>query len=698
MKALIRKDLNGLSFFCVVGTILTLFQLVDRGFINIWILHDMPKETLQTCYVIWGGLGLVFGCFAAIRDELMGTEEYLLHRPMSREKIFNARTSACLVVVATWISVPFLFHMLFPGLWNPNAAIADWGRFWSYAGCGMVAFSGFAVGYFAASLRLFWGTRLKTGIVSILGLLALSWHLPRAVAGEFGSSLSTYVIVHLIVTVLLLWGARCNFLSHHDLDRPISERTLRVSATVTALLLIAIGDATISNLQRGIHSSQIRHWPLIVTHDGPKPYLMKHDREFGIYVEVDEDMNVNPVGRRIKNVRDDLDLGVIWSEYLVRPEICFKQIDYYYLRYYNLFQNWNPGREVRLFAPFTMRMERYNWRNQYSFNIKDGWVYHCVLSTNEYPVTPSMTRIGKGPDMMPFSSASVPVSYQVFARQRGFTSNTMIMMHDPEDGGLWMLDQAKEEPFFRRVNLPGNDRYVKTVGLQHARDQLFDTEKIEAEDKEFIPYIAEVESAIKGEKGIYIWDGEIFRTIPDTLVHAMHLGWQTSGIPTYDLVKADLLSPKVELRDEEGMVRYSYTYGLRTSGDKLRGALLFGVSFLKAPAAILFSFCVTVPPNSIDLGSHLFIDPLVVSQSRLWFVITHIALAGILAWLTMKGLKRRGASRSRRLYWGGLILVGGMCAWLVCQMLERDRAYRTIKIMEEEQKDTLLIASAQENL
>jgi len=122
MKTLIRKDLDWLLIFLIVGTFIPLVIVAERSFVSVWIrpLYGMAWE----CYICWCTAGLVMGVFAGIREELSRTEEYLRHRPVSPTRIFVVKTLACLVVISAWVVLPFALPLVFSGIWSAEISLA----------------------------------------------------------------------------------------------------------------------------------------------------------------------------------------------------------------------------------------------------------------------------------------------------------------------------------------------------------------------------------------------------------------------------------------------------------------------------------------------------------------------------------------------------------------------------------------------
>ncbi len=680
MKALIKKDLGWLSFFFLIGTAIPFFILLDKGFNNVWVLPQLGNYGLiLEFFVAWSLSGLAFGIFAAVREELTKTEDYLRHRSVGPGRIFAARTIACSVVLLAWIIVPFAIQALFiRGRWAENASLAEWGRFWYYLGVGLVAFSSFAMGYFAGTLRLNWIKRVLIGLAGTTALVATSWAVAWLFGKEGVSSFSAYVIAHLAITVFLFMAAYRNFLPGYDPDRPVPWKTFKLSGTAVVFFSIVSAWVCLSWLQSEIHSAFAQGCPSIWQTGSGEVKLVEWNSDEECYWEVDDRHHPDGVLEESDQNAAHLFSSGWWTA------VDFYQTNFGFYPFHSPWtevRRWYLGSEVVCFDGLWYWVGRHSHDRMVRsyFHYPEGMLYLYSFSSPYAQRTPSIKKIGKGPGNEPFSSRARPLSVTPFS--------SLMQVCDSEDGSLWSCDIGKGEKAFRRTPLPNDDLYRHATSIHHLADE------VDEDGNPILPERIEEYTAVIGDRGVYLWNGESFEEAPENL--RAHMMRQERR---FNIIEKDPLALKIEVVDVEGKPFYTHQYGLYTIREKKYGAFLYIFSILRTPATELYSFLASgTEPQSAFLGPGLFdalVDPLLVPGKRAWLLLCNLGLALFLAVHSMRRLNRFGAPKSRVRYWGLAVLLGGVFVYLAYRAFETERAYRTSPVLAPEEAPPLLISDA----
>ena len=319
MIALLRKDLRWLALFFAGGVGLTSLAVFSMGFDNIWI-RPGPIGVGELAF-FWWILGALLGLFAAIRDEVFGTEEYLRHRPLSAGSIYRARIVGCLGVVGGWIFLPLLLQAGHALLLNPDAPLARWDRLGFYGAAGTVAAGSFAAAFFAASIRLSWVRRVLLGGVTLalhawMSMTLLTYLVLRSpwlsedldapffdAFGSLGRTAAGFAATELLGTVILLGGARFFFRDLLDPDRPLRGSTLVLGGTPAGVMALLAPLFAVTVFQNALDDKITRAYPDLLRtaqdrYVTVRPVMRDSERKFWICGE-DQELADPPEEARI---------------------------------------------------------------------------------------------------------------------------------------------------------------------------------------------------------------------------------------------------------------------------------------------------------------------------------------------------------------------------------------------------------------
>lgn len=653
MKALIRKDLDWLVIFFLLGMVFPLALSWETSFERNWIYGG--GNTCEILHFIWSLSGFILGIFASLREEITRTEEFLRQRPVSPARILSAKIIGCMGVMGAWLLLTLIFLML-PGLWSDNAVIAAWSRISVYVLIGTPVFSGFAVGFFAGSLRLFWIKRVLIGATGFLSLLSLS-QMFAGLAGLLGkeivSPIYAYGSLHLVTASLLIWACYRNFQQIHDPDRPFSRRTLHVSGTTAVVIMTVFLGICLLLRQSGLHGKLLAEYPGVMEFEKNDIRLVKNTWTGGsqerTLLEVNERHEPIRTLPWPKEKSGRYSPRGLWS---LRSSASIEDV----------FNFRSPVRYFLGDLSFAYSLDQ----GTYISNPREGYFYFLRLSYPEYPLEPSVRKLGKGREHRPFSRSA---RMHFLCLKPG-----VVMVGDPSDGTVWYCDIRKEEPLFLSLSLPNGDSFIEWyyVDLDHVRDIV---EELDFE----LPYYVNTYFTAVGRKSAYLWNGSEFTEASAETKKYI----ETKQVPAVQVKETDPIRIPIELKDDGGEVCFSHVYDLYTGKQKRLVAELCGYSFIRIPCLQWLSYLGTTTPRLTFKGS-LIIDPLLASGKRFWLLAGNLAVAALLAFWAVRRLGRLGADRGRKIYWGILTVLGGLPVFIVYRLLETKRAYRVSEIVREE--------------
>jgi len=678
MSTLLRKDLPWLAAFLAAGIVVHAIASLDLGFAGLWVI---PGDGFCDYHFhLWWKSGMVIGVFGALWDSLQGTGEYLRHRPIGSGRIFGVKIAACLFVIVAWLILslvlPVVLPAVFPGMGAHFRSVAQWSRIWTFLGAGTISLSAFAIATFAVSLRVPWLMRIITGAAAEFALIQTSLELMRPSPGEWSASLGLYVVVQLALTAVLLTVAARNVRTGSDPDRPLALGDACLSGALATTALVLGTGFLLTYLAQFAQWELFKSWP----HVGKDPSgrIAMFTWKWGDFVdgllyprELDE--RHRPV-RLVATAGSGSGSGSVPVLYSPTSQLGKDRRD--------RFQGPTHRPNSRI-QPFTRRCFLDGYWEWLDFapsctylHLPSGRVLRFATPVGR---PGRVVHIRKEADPRPFSSRA-----QVFGRSEEF-----VLIGEPGEGSLWI--SAKDTSAFRRVALPGGDRF---------RDWTCMTKEEADHFRELTEYSRLNDTAdrfvIIGDKALYVWQGGRPVKAPAGIRSKLTSG-QGVGAGPYRcrVTRSDSVALTVEVLNKPGdTVVFAHQYGPYTSYEKLHCGLLYLAGLIRPSIFTAYSAVTLASDPRIAYAPSSLFEPLVSGGRRLWLLlVSHLISIG-LAWLAARRLIRLGADRARTAFWIGAVVLGGLAAYVIYRAVETRRAYRQAPILKPEQAPPMLIRSA----
>jgi len=680
MIPLIRKDKVWLIAFLLIGILAPSIRLSNISFKCLWI-YPLEKENLisESLYILLYLLGISFGVFAGIYDEIMRTEEFLRHRSVSLFKIFAVKTSSCLVVICLWIIAPFILSLLILTMFTSYASYAYSSRFLIYISAGVVAFSAFAVGYYSSSLRVTWPKRIVFGLLSLVAMTYLSYMITMGhEAFSDSSSLFTnvnaehtihaYLVLHLVFTFVLILGAYANYVSRMDKDRPWELKSFLFSGSLFVIFVIIVSSLILTLFQNSMITKLGLAYPYIGKINTGKLGLCIRNKNKFVYEIVNKEHETVAV-RKIGIPQTD-SIRELWR---------YRPANYYKLR------GWALGRELREFTEpvilLTRKRSNNNSCSHFYFNSEDRLVHKFTthfIAGNTY----SLIKIGKAPDNRPFSNQLKWLSKFIAFKKSEFEQ---IIFHETTNNELWTYSLNNDDDSFRRVNFPNGESYVNLFYVKYENGEYVIQNDVNSSSKE------KIECLIEGDNNYYFLRGKIL-VKADKEVAPYVKSNNTTNKYSFKINNHDPISPLVEVVDFKGDVIFTHQYDPYLPVEKYYKWLTYIASMIRAPIFQVMSF---IKERQVEpsLNEIIILDPLLSGSKRIWLLLVNLILSIAMVCLVIVSMKKRNASKKRYAVWAGFILIGGFAVYLLYFLIETKRAYRNIPEIINSKKSKLLIRS-----
>jgi hypothetical protein len=620
VRALLRKDLRWVVFLAVTGVLFHLVIQAAENAADIWIF---PQER-------YGWIGLWFhavaatilGLLATVSEDLTQTREYLVHRPVSPARLFWTRQLSATIVLASWVLLVPVLHLAGTLLWRSDAELVDSGRLWLFIADGGGAFLFYALAVLSGSVvrrpLLAFLLAASTSLIAAVLLLVILF------AGHLPVALSFVVPLFCVgIAALLLVGAERAQRHRPDPDRPWPADRLRWTAPLLAAVVAVASSFAVTALQLVSRQALLEEYPMVIDHPaGPVLAVETDDRRALVQVD-DQHRPIRPL-----SVEDP-------------PRL------------------WRP-RELEPFGglprPRSDSFPQYGWQfrgqmcsdpvsteGRRAFPCSDGYVH--LVRTRGHAATgsfrPSYRRLGKGPDNRPFSASAVWVS-----------DNGVVLVSDPADSGVWLLDPREDPAAFGRLELPGGDRFVGRARLMVPHP----------------PYhaVGRPRLAVHGARGVYLWNGGDFTVAPPDMAVEPRYQAPRASYPARAAVAFPLT-----LSNPQGQTIF-HQYRPLTGAEKAWAFVTIAASVLRPP--VISALSLLASDRAFTLGSSLVLDSVVATGQR-QALLPLALLAVLLAAVTYFRLRRRGASPARRRFWVLAVALGGLPIFLCQQLIETRRAW-----------------------
>jgi hypothetical protein len=629
MKPLLKNDLLWAGPLGIAGLIIYLVSMLSHSPPSIWIIPSVNGGAVAVAFGC--AAATVLGLVAALVEDVTRTREYLLHRPVSVDRVFWTRHGLGLAIVAAWMVLGPSLHLLGSHLFSPNAALLDDARLPMIIGLGLPALLFYALAVWVATVprTILGGTLLLllVGIPLVLVVVTGTLVTPAAIS-------VTIVLAALALTPLLLWAALAAVRTGRDPDRPWTPARLRRAGPVAALVAILAGSTLAMLVETSATAGLLNLYPMAAEQGGrtilyrwvswEKEYQQTDDQHRLTAVKVDP-----PTLRLFEPIDDAWDVedsGDIHVGGFPPKGRYFRGVVY--------------GRAYTSVSP-----------SQQAFIGSDGFVHLYKLADDDGrgDDRPRVHHLGKGPQNLPFS--------QKTKRANGLWDRVAALF-DPADGGLWIYDLRSGAPSFRRIELPGGDHFVTADWFLNYPPQAW------GRPAPLSPLF------VWGERGRYALNeqGQFVPAAPDD-----------NAIPApRRQERATFHSPTsftATVTSVDGKTVFTHEYRPYTLAEKATAAFVYLPALVRPPLTSLPSL-LTPARKAYDLG-RVLLDPAVATAGHL-LVPANLLVALGLALLAYRRLGRLGITGGRRRFWVAVVLAGGLPGYLCQRLVETRRAWQPL--------------------
>ncbi len=669
MLSLLRKDFDWLSIATLTGVVTLSVVLINYGFVRTWITHDGNLNV--ALLLTWSILALLAGLFAALRDEVFGTRDYLLHRPISRKKVFWVKSFWALIMMIIWFALPFVIITIWPMKFSENRSIADYGRLLNYASMATVMLPSFALGYFTGTARGNIFLRFLQGTIVLVPLLIFVFF---SILGLSRTSLPYFATWQIIFAALLAWIASLNERNARDADRPQPTKIAILNIALLTICLTITGSFGFSTL------GSSAQWSL----RSASPQVARlSDGSFSLSKWMPS------------NTLDGYqNLHAVDANHVVQPRIINSKARYYA----------DDGAMRHLKQTFTPTPDQYFFVSiAPELGIGDRWIE--LPSTNqeayvnddegqvfEYLVSNFMSQ-GTSPSILS-------------SKKQGGERFKLARPHYPNLGSayaLLLVDYADSTPWIKRRRKPGD--FVKLVLpdggyswnlLEPGSGYGYGDEVIRRSDKNGLDLIL----VMGGDHEIYQLKGNTFVPFPPDPSIITRSEQVNHREPTIDkigpwreeLTHWDPLTPEITAKGSRPDVATTFRFAPRTTEEKLYAGLLILTTTLKPGWNNIAGFFHDDAPEF--RSDSLTRSALFLNGRYPWILLANLAFTVLIAWHQRRRLLRIKASLWTANSWAMAILIAGPLTAVLVFFLERPRAFAAVHVVPVENIPPCLLKSA----
>lgn len=613
MMALLRKDADWLRAFLILGTIAATGALVETRFADVWLF---PIERSEKIFHTWWISAFCLGLFAAVRDELTGTREFLLHRPVSATRIHGIKLFGCGLVLIAWLTLPLILQLVGEMLARRNPGEINWSNLSDLWTIGMVVFSAFAAGLFSGTYSFGAPSRswLWFGRIFFGGFFVC---LPQTLAqlASLGDwtvfDAKTWIASHSIIAALLIAASFANIRTAPDSDFPLHRGQRLWGGGLITLTLFTMLMTTIGSLQ-----FNTINWRASQTPD----FVQFVNGDYGLadwrnrkWVAVDSDHRALGAGSRHSVTQ------VLWDH--------SKAIG---------------GKSRPLPALFwgdAPRIHRSQRVGLFSRLADDGLFYTRRLLDGSHRSS-RLRTIGRGPEHLPFSSDARIISYDDAATWVGV----------PGENGVWRYEASKGSAF-TFVPFPDGDQLARVVQVRLDGDSPTSS-------------LFRLSRAIVTADHVYVVDQSELTLAADEIRSQITPAKAPSRV-VVDSV--DALVPSIYFIDEAKGVTFRHEFAARTIPEMFMASLAIICSTLRPPAFAVTSYL--SEPSATLTAEHPFVDPLLRGGRRAWLLALVLAIGAWSGYRKGRQVRRSGAAMRTQIFWIATATALGPAASLLASAL-----------------------------
>src|SRR5690606_26646399 len=372
----------------------------------------------EVAFYFAGRSGAVLGVLAVLWDNLLGTRELLMQRPVTRGALARSPLLACGVVLTGWMVFVPIVAWLFAAFGSGVYKWSYWAGVPEILTTLTIAWPACAIGCIAASLPVAWWLR---GVLLAALTVTCGFLIDTATSHQGETSKTEFVVWTLSFAAVLFPLAAHLGAQRADPDRPLARHT-RWVAGLLLLLSVIFSFGLIAGEMQSIALHSVRsQYPRFVELNGQVALALATD--------------------------DWHRMAICNAEHAATGEFCLrmdvKSVDYQ-----------KPGYSVRLeieaprFRDTHVRQTRIDYETSIYVD-GSGRVWWCHSGDGE------VRRIGIGPELQDLP----PLAYPLSVADVGDVPNVeVVICGDKQTGRLWRYDQNLGH--FVTFALPNDDCFM----------------------------------------------------------------------------------------------------------------------------------------------------------------------------------------------------------------------------------------------
>ena len=697
MKALVRKEAIelGVSF----GPILVAACLVWLAVCRFDEVLLSPREdAMGVVLATAAGAGLLAALLQLSGERIRGTLGFLVHRGAGVEGTFRTKawTGAATSVLLGF--VPMLVFAIVHATILGNGRVVQWARVMEYAGIATAGAAAYAIAMLAFCLRRGHLSEFLLATLGILAWLVISVSATFVLARVLGTSanhpatVAGFAALQIGTAVGLLRLAARIFARWRDRDLPLAASHHVLLLGLAIVLWIPIPLVVVGGTELEMISSFLERAPFVVRDRSNGDVLMVAPGDDHSYARLENGQLVSDV--RLRDYHRDISWkGNLETVYDPRSRSFDRPLSPEFssiLRHpaYDGGWSWKSSSVAkggRAWGSALGSMWVWAWVDgdagvlrQFALRYPGSSDDHIRADASNLPPALPWERVVEKPSGNGRFSSSTMFLEPVFRKQVETEDheNLILIPHmrqndgpkcivDPEDRTLWLFDLFDFSTPLRRLELPDGDRVVDA-----GRMLLYDRRGLRVGR-----YFPQFESAVRGEKGSYEWNGSGFVPIEHSALEAGLSVSEEQADAFVELrtvhVDADVLAPAIEVRDARtNAVLLAHRYTLTENGRGTQAVLLHMTTLLRPAALNVVAFFRDTGGRVPSRGdSAVFLDSLFANRSRMWLLAISLLASMGLAGISARRARERGAVGT--VITLSMLLVGalGVPAFLALELL-----------------------------
>lgn len=642
MNALWMKDRPWMRAFGIAGTIALAIVASQQGFLRLFVLAPMRLEEL---FYTAASIALVLGAAAVLWDDLLGTREFLMQRPIRRDALIRARISACAAVCAQWIVVVPIVTWVLCAFYSGIYDVTFWAGLPELLATLQIVWPACAIGLLAASLPAPWWLRLFAAATLTL-TVGMSIDLGTKGVDRTASPL-WFAIVCWAAALMMSWLAAVVSAQRADPDRPWQPRTRVLGGAVLVVSLAY----TVGALAREGQSHSLRslQWQY--------PRIARIGDEIRLAARVEDWTRLAIAGDDHQPTAD------------VRPSDDFRVVSYELGRIRELLAIEPPRFHSR-------RNEECHMREGRMWLSRDGraWMYLRELGAVR------ATGVGAGHEPLPRDLRPWNVDDIGAEPNRG-----VVVVGDRSSGKLWRFDRVAGH--FVIWPLPDGDAFQ---GVRYTRASEWRNGPATAQPllQQLFANDSSI-SYIRGERrGYAIKDGEL---LP---IDVPSQSRQQQAGPVATVEGEDRISYAVEVPAHDGLAAYRHEFTPRTWAERGYAANAMALAVIRPPVTQVVSHLFADDPS----GPSVWLDRVVCGGKRTWLLLVGIALSAASAVLVRRRLRRLGAEPTTCTFWTVAIVATGPVTSVLPLLLESARSHARHQVLAAPKPRIVSVREAEESV